>query len=121
MSGDIYLGKIFGIPFRLHWSWFLAVFLIVWTLSIGYFPETLPQYQNKPEVYWALGVIAALALFGSVLLHEMGHALLRGDWEYRFMEFGSLFLAVSPNFEATPRNPVTRSLLPRPGRSSPSD
>ncbi len=73
MYGDIYLGRLFGIPFRLHWSWFLAVVLIAWTLAANYFPAALPAAQDK-GMYWVLGVIAALGLFVSVLLHELGHA-----------------------------------------------
>ncbi len=73
MYGDIYLGRLFGIPFRLHWSWFLAVVLIAWTLAVNYFPTALPAAQDK-GIYWMLGVIAALGLFVSVLLHELGHA-----------------------------------------------
>jgi Zn-dependent protease/predicted transcriptional regulator len=74
MSGDINLGRIFGIPFRLHWSWFLAIALIAWTLSIGFFPTTLPEHHGDRALYWGLGLAAALGLFASVLLHEMGHA-----------------------------------------------
>jgi len=76
MSGDLYLGKILGIPFRLHWSWFLAVFLIVWTLSVGFFPMTLPEYHGDRTLFWGLGLAAALGLFLSVILHEMGHAVV---------------------------------------------
>jgi Zn-dependent protease/CBS domain-containing protein len=76
MTGDIYLGKLFGIAFRLHWSWFLAVFLIAWTLAAGFFPNTLPEYAGEVGVYWGLGLLAALGLFVSVLLHEMGHAFV---------------------------------------------
>ncbi len=76
MTGDIYLGKIIGIPFRLHWSWFLAVFLIAWTLAESFFPRTMPDFSEEKAAYWGLGVVAALGLFLSVLLHEMGHAVV---------------------------------------------
>jgi Zn-dependent protease/predicted transcriptional regulator len=76
MTGDIYLGRLAGIPFRLHWSWFLAVFLIAWTLAAGFFPQTLPEYGGDGTVYWGLGLLAALGLFVSVLLHELGHAFV---------------------------------------------
>jgi Zn-dependent protease/predicted transcriptional regulator len=76
MTGDIYLGKVAGIPFRLHWSWFLAVFLIAWTLAAGFFPQTLPEHGGDGAVYWGLGLLAALGLFVSVLLHELGHAFV---------------------------------------------
>lgn len=76
MTGDIYLGRLFGIPFRLHWSWFLAVFLISWSLSVHVFPQTLPEYAGETNWFWGLGVAAALGLFLSVLLHELGHAVV---------------------------------------------
>src|SRR5689334_24310621 len=76
MTGDIYLGKLLGVPFRLHWSWFLAVFLIAWTLAVGFFPQTLPQSGGDGALYWGLGLLAALGLFVSVLLHELGHAVV---------------------------------------------
>ncbi|MCS7270032.1 MAG: site-2 protease family protein [Gemmataceae bacterium] len=76
MSGDIYLGRLFGIPFRLHWSWFLAVVLIAWTLAENYFPATLPEHTGPEKGWlWIWGLTAALGLFVSVLLHELGHAL----------------------------------------------
>lgn len=76
MSGDIYLGRILGIPFRLHVSWLLAVFLISWSLSVWFFPGTLPGFPGQPGSYWALGLLAALGLFISVILHELGHAVV---------------------------------------------
>ncbi|HMO35319.1 MAG TPA: site-2 protease family protein [Gemmatales bacterium] len=72
--GEIYLGRLFGIPFRLHWSWFLALFLIAWTLASGFFPQSLAEYPVEPPMYWLLGLLAALGLFLSILLHELGHA-----------------------------------------------
>jgi len=76
MSGDIYLGRLAGIPFRLHWSWFLAVFLIAWTLAAHFFPQTLPEHAGRRGAYWGFGVTAALGLFLSVLLHELGHCFV---------------------------------------------
>ncbi|HMP02430.1 MAG TPA: site-2 protease family protein [Gemmatales bacterium] len=76
MNGDIYLGRLAGIPFRLHWSWFLALFLISWTLAVGFFPQTLPEHSGDRPFFWTLGVLAALGLFVSILLHELGHAFV---------------------------------------------
>jgi Zn-dependent protease/CBS domain-containing protein len=76
MQGDIYLGRLLGIPFRVHWSWFVAVLLIAWTLAGHYFPEMLPEHrETAPMWFWGWGLAAALGLFLSVLLHELGHAL----------------------------------------------
>ncbi|HEU5091397.1 MAG TPA: site-2 protease family protein, partial [Nitrospira sp.] len=66
------IGRALGIPIRIHASWFLVFLLVTWTLSTGYLPESLPGLT--PERYWAMGGIAAVLLFLSVLLHELGHS-----------------------------------------------
>jgi Zn-dependent protease len=43
-------------------------------LATGYFPSTFQGLSSG--TYWILGVIAAVMLFASVLLHELGHALV---------------------------------------------
>ena len=68
------VGSIFGIPFRVHYTWLLAVFLITWSLASGFFPS---MYRGwAPEAYWFAGAVGALGLFGSVLLHELSHSLV---------------------------------------------
>ena len=67
------LGKVFGIPIGLDYSWFLIFGLATWSLAVSYFPE---RYAGWPTLqYWGLGAAAALMLFASVLLHELGHSL----------------------------------------------
>jgi len=66
------IGRALGIPIRVHGSWFLVFLLVTWTLATGYLPEGLPGLS--PTRYWAMGGIAALLLFLSVLLHELGHS-----------------------------------------------
>lgn len=66
------IGRALGIPIRVHASWFLVFLLVTWTLSTGYLPESLPGLT--PGRYWAMGGIAAVLLFLSVLLHELGHS-----------------------------------------------
>jgi Zn-dependent protease len=68
------LGRIFNIPVYLDWSWFLVLALAVWSLATGYFRR---EFTDWPAAqYWIVALITALALFGSVLLHEFGHALM---------------------------------------------
>ena len=69
-----HIGRIFGIPLRIHISWFLVFALVVWSLARYYFPAVLSQ--SPPWEYWVLGVVAALLLFASVLVHELGHCLV---------------------------------------------
>ena len=66
------IGRALGIPIRVHASWFVVFLLVTWSLSTGYLPESLPGLT--PERYWAMGGFAAVLLFVSVLLHELGHS-----------------------------------------------
>src|SRR2546421_3689741 len=68
------VGRIFGIPLRIHISWFLVFALVVWSLARYYFPYVLPQIPCWE--YWTMGIVAALLLFASVLVHELGHCLV---------------------------------------------
>ena len=69
-----HIGRIFGIPLRIHISWFLVFALVVWSLARYYFPAVLSQ--SPLWEYWVLGVVAALLLFASVLVHELGHCFV---------------------------------------------
>ncbi len=70
----IQIARVIGIPIYLHFSWLIIFGLIVWTLSTGYFPA---QYPDLPaSSYWAKGLVASLLFFVSILLHELGHAVV---------------------------------------------
>jgi len=66
------IGRILGIPIYVHVSWFAVFFLVASSFATGYLPEMLPGL-SVPR-YWGMGGIAALLLFLSVLLHELGHS-----------------------------------------------
>jgi Zn-dependent protease/predicted transcriptional regulator len=68
------IGRVLGIPINVHPSWFVIFLLVTWSLATGYLPETLPHLS--PARYWAMGALASLMLFGSVLLHELGHSFV---------------------------------------------
>jgi len=74
MKGSLSLGRILGIPVRLHASWFLIAALITWSLAAGYFPQTNPGWTSA--TYLIVGAATALIFFASVLLHELGHSVL---------------------------------------------
>lgn len=67
------LGRVFGIPIGLDYSWFVIFALLVWSFSTSYYPLRFDSWA--PGLYWAVGSLTALLLFVSVLLHELGHAV----------------------------------------------
>jgi Zn-dependent protease/CBS domain-containing protein len=64
---------LFGVTVQIHFTWFIAVWVISWSLAQGVFPHQIPGLPSG--TYWTMGVAGALLLFGSVLVHEFGHAL----------------------------------------------
>ena len=74
MGSAFNLGKIFGIQFRLHYSWFIIFALLTFFLSEQVFPQSLAG-QPRPA-YWAMGIITSLIFFGSVLTHELAHSIV---------------------------------------------
>jgi Zn-dependent protease/predicted transcriptional regulator len=71
---DWQIGRLFGIPIHVHASWLFVFFFVTWSLATGYLPDMLPGL-SEPR-YWAMGGVAAILLFASVLLHELGHSLV---------------------------------------------
>jgi Zn-dependent protease/CBS domain-containing protein len=74
MQGSLKLGSIAGIDIRLHYTWVFAFFLIALSLALGYFPTSNSEFGVG--TLWILGIVAAMLLFGSVLLHELAHSLV---------------------------------------------
>ncbi|MBW3609560.1 MAG: site-2 protease family protein [Actinobacteria bacterium] len=73
MQRSIPLGRIAGIQIGANWSWLLIFALVAWSLAEGIFPSQNPGMTDA--AYWVMAVIAALLFFGSIVLHELGHAL----------------------------------------------
>jgi Zn-dependent protease/predicted transcriptional regulator len=74
LRNGIPIGKVFGIPLRLHYSWFIIFVLITWALASSYFPATHPTWSLTTKV--AAGIITSLLFFGSVLAHELMHSII---------------------------------------------
>ena len=73
-SGGVTLCRIRGIRVSVDFSWFIVLFLIIIWLSSSYRDELgLSNGDSEPYV---LAVISALLFFASILLHELGHALV---------------------------------------------
>jgi Zn-dependent protease len=73
MRGQWQIGSFFGIPFYLDTSWFIIVGLV----SLANATEINQQILGNNQVWLGgvLGLLLALLLFASVLLHELGHSL----------------------------------------------
>lgn len=72
-SGSIQLARLFGIRIGASPSWFVVLFLMIYYLS-GVFDRGLPGYSN--DTAYLVAVVGALLFFVSLVLHELGHALV---------------------------------------------
>lgn len=73
MQPSVILGRVAGIVIGIHYSWILIAVLLVASF-IGYFYETNPAWQ--PTVVWSAAIVITLLFFGSIVLHELAHALV---------------------------------------------
>jgi Zn-dependent protease len=74
MFGGFGIGRWFGIRIRIDVSWFIVFALVTWTFAVWELPVKLPGMASS--FYLWLGVIGALLLFLSVLLHELAHSVV---------------------------------------------
>jgi Zn-dependent protease len=93
-SGNpITLFRVWGIRIAVDWSWFLVLFLVIFWLS-DFYGNLLDQPGGSTEPY-ILAVVSAAGFFGSIVLHELGHAFVAlrngiGINEIRLWIFGGV-------------------------------
>ncbi len=70
------IAKLFGVDLKLHWSLLFLLFYIVFISSVQ-FPFVVHLSGLNPEQAswnpWVFGVVFAIGLFSSVVVHELGH------------------------------------------------
>jgi Zn-dependent protease len=70
-GGSLRLARVFGIRIGVNVSWFVVLFLFIYLFQ-GQFQQKL---NASDSVAFAVAVVAAVLFFGSILLHELGHAV----------------------------------------------
>ncbi|MFW6102046.1 MAG: CBS domain-containing protein [Chloroflexota bacterium] len=103
MKSSWRLMRIAGIDIGIHYTWILIFLLLSWSLAQWFFPQWYPGWDTV--TYWITGVVAALLLFGSVLIHELAHSLVA---RARGMTVNSITLFIFggvSNLEEEPEKP----------------
>ena len=98
----IKIGRLFGIPIEIDYSWFYMFFLVVWLLADEYYPAHYHDWL--PVMYWVMGTITSLLFFFSVLLHELGHSLVA---RYFGIPVDDIVLLIFGGISKIRRNPQT--------------
>jgi Zn-dependent protease len=59
---------------KIDLSWIVIAVLVAWSLSTGLFPF---RYKDlSTQAYWIMGILGALGLFLSIIVHEFSHSLV---------------------------------------------
>jgi Zn-dependent protease len=67
------LARVFGIRVGVSGTWFVVLFILIYWLGHEYFPKIIAGSQTTDYV---VAVAAAFGYFLSLILHELGHALV---------------------------------------------
>lgn len=65
---------LFRYRLTLHYSWFILFGLLTWGLSAEFIAE--PKENLPMTAHWVLAIYATTLILASVLLHELGHAMV---------------------------------------------
>ena len=87
MDGSFRIGRLFGIPILIHYTFLLVIPLFAWiigsaiVLTIDMLNEVFKVSIDTTVVTagympWVLGTIVALGLFAGVIIHELAHSLV---------------------------------------------
>src|SRR5215207_1387238 len=78
---QITVARVFGIPVRIDYRWFVVFLLSVWLIAVnlargGMWVGQVKLLPVTVAAAWILAVITTVGLFLSVLGHELSHALM---------------------------------------------
>jgi Zn-dependent protease len=73
-GNTITLFHVRGIRIAVDWSWFLVLFLVIFWLS-KFYGDVLGESSSATTPF-ALALVSAVGFFGSIVLHELGHAFV---------------------------------------------
>jgi Zn-dependent protease len=73
-GGTFTLFRVRGIRISVDWSWFLVLFFVI--LYMTNFYERLLGESGSATAPFLLALVSAVCFFGSIVLHELGHAVV---------------------------------------------
>jgi len=81
MNGSFRIATIRGIPVSISASWVIVFVLFLWSFAASYYPDRYPGWTT--QAYFAAGLITTLFFFASIVVHELGHALIASRFGIR--------------------------------------
>ena len=128
MDGSLRIGRIFGIPILLHYTFLLVIPLFAYIIGsqIGTTTDMLRDIFRIPIdtsiitsgfMPWILGTVVALGLFFGVLVHELAHSLVARAKGIKMQSITLLMFGGVAQMDEGDRSPERNSPWRLPGRS----
>ena len=109
MGQSIRVGRIFGVQIGIHPSWFVIALIVTYILAAGQLPAHYGGWGQA--TYWLVGAAISLLFFGSVLAHELSHALLARRFGLRVREITLFIFGGAASLEGDPQRPRDEALI----------
>ncbi len=87
-SQGIRVGRIFGIPIYIDFSWVLVFGLVTFSVST-YFGSQHPTWSSTQT--WTVGILTTLLFFASVVFHELAHSVVAQGYKIKVLSI-TLFI-----------------------------
>ncbi len=114
MNGALQVGSIRAIPIRVHWT-FLLVLPLLALLFAGQLQSAAEMAGVAPERLslgpWLWGLLVAVGLFASVLVHELAHSLYALRVGLRVRGITLLLIGGISEIVDPPRKPGQEALM----------
>ena len=102
------IGRVFGVELRVDWSWIFIFLLLTWNL-LAVFSRWHPDWSPTGVV--SIAVIAVLAFFACVLLHELAHSLVAVRYGMRVRSITLFLFGGVSNIEQEPQSAGAEFLM----------
>src|SRR5258706_7267003 len=102
------IGRIFGVDLRVDWSWGFIFVLLTWNL-FAVFSSWHPNWP--PLEAFGIALLASLAFFGSILLHELAHTAVAMSYGLRVRSITLFLFGGISNIEQEPSSPGAELLM----------
>lgn len=114
MRGSFHIATIAGIQVRIHFSLLLILPLFAYLFGVIYL-NAANSSPFAPEVStgsaWLFGILMAVALFASVLLHELAHSLYARSKGGKVREITLMMLGGVSQLTQMPKKPAQEAMM----------
>lgn len=103
------LGRAFGVELTVDWSLAIIFALVLVNLALGVFPAWHPEWSAA--LSWIVALCSAVLFFGSVLVHELSHAIMARRHDVPVHRITLFLFGGVAEMDEEPRSPKAELLI----------